>query len=82
MPQVEELLYYPVIIITTTTTTIIIIITATIIIIIIIIIPSTTTRSLRKNFDTVPGKNSIDSLKKTIIHGTSHIIWKVLQYEV
>ena len=39
------------------------------------------TRSLRKNLETVPGKNSIDSLQKTAILGTSHIIRKVLQCE-
>jgi len=39
------------------------------------------TRSLRKNFETVPGKYSIDSLQKTAILGTSHIIRKVLQCE-
>jgi len=39
------------------------------------------TRSLRKNLDTVPGKHLIDSLQKTAILGTSHIIWKVLQCE-
>ena len=37
------------------------------------------TRSLRKNLETVPGKHSIDSLQKTVILGTSHIIRKVLQ---
>ena len=40
------------------------------------------TRSLRKNLEAVPGKNSIDSLQKTAILGTSHIIWKVLQCEI
>ena len=39
------------------------------------------TRSLRKNLATVPGKHSIDSLQKTAILGTSHIIQKVLQCE-
>jgi len=39
------------------------------------------TRSLRKNLETVPGKHSIDSLQKTVILGTSHIIRKVLQCE-
>jgi len=39
------------------------------------------TRSLRKNFEAVPGKYSIDSLQKTAILGTSHIIRKVLQCE-
>ena len=51
------------------------------------IVPVTTgdtgvvTRSLRKNLEAVPGKHSIDSLQKTAILGTSHIIWKVLQCE-
>ena len=39
------------------------------------------TRSFRKNLETVPGKHSIDSLQKTAILGTSHIIRKVLQSE-
>jgi len=39
------------------------------------------TRSLNKNLETVPGKHSIDSLQKTAILGTSHIIRKVLQCE-
>jgi len=39
------------------------------------------TRSIRKNLETVPGKHSIDSLQKTAILGTSHIIRKVLQCE-
>ena len=39
------------------------------------------TRSLRKNLEAVPGKHSIDSLQKTAILGTSHIILKVLQCE-
>ena len=39
------------------------------------------TRSLRKNFEAVPGKLSIDSLQKTAILGTSHVIRKVLQCE-
>ena len=39
------------------------------------------TRSLRKNLEAVPGRHSIDSLKKTAILGTSHIIRKVLQCE-
>ena len=39
------------------------------------------TRSLRKNLETVPGKHSIDSLQKTAILGTSHIIRKVMQCE-
>jgi len=32
------------------------------------------TRSLRKNLEVVPAKHSIDSLQKTAILGTSHII--------
>jgi len=40
------------------------------------------TRNLRKNSETVPGKHSIDSIQKTAILGTSHIIQKVLQCEV
>jgi len=39
------------------------------------------TRNLRKNLETIPGKHSIDSLQKTAILGTSHIIRKVLQCE-
>ena len=39
------------------------------------------TRSLRKNLEAVPGKHSIDSVQKTAILGTSHIIRKVLQCE-
>ena len=39
------------------------------------------TRSLKKNLVTIPGKHSIDSLQKTAILGTSHIIRKVLQCE-
>ena len=39
------------------------------------------TRSLRKNVEAVSGKHSIDSLQKTAILGTSHIIRKVLQCE-
>jgi len=38
-------------------------------------------RSLKKNLETTPGKHSIDSLQKTAILGTSHIIQKVLQCE-
>jgi hypothetical protein len=36
---------------------------------------------LRKNLEAVPGKHSIDSLQKTAILRTSHIIRKVLQCE-
>jgi hypothetical protein len=35
------------------------------------------TRSLGKNLEAVPGKHSIDSLQKTAILGTTHIIWKL-----
>ena len=38
-------------------------------------------RSLRKNLESVPGEHSTDSLQKTAILGTSHIIRKVLQCE-
>jgi len=38
-------------------------------------------KSLRRNLEAVPGKHSIDSLQKTAILGTSHIIRKVLQCE-
>ena len=33
------------------------------------------------NLEAVPGKHSIDSLQKTVVLGTSHIIRKVLQCE-
>jgi hypothetical protein len=39
------------------------------------------TRSLRKHVEDIPGNHSIDSLQKTAILGTSHIIRKVLQCE-
>jgi hypothetical protein len=39
------------------------------------------TRSLRNNLEAVAGKHSIDSLQKTAVLGTSHIIRKVLQCE-
>jgi hypothetical protein len=38
-------------------------------------------RSLRKNLKAIPGKHSIDSLQKTAVLGTSHMIRKVLQCE-
>ena len=38
-------------------------------------------RSLMKNLEAVPGKHSTDSLQKTAIRGTSHIVQKVLQAE-
>jgi hypothetical protein len=34
-------------------------------------------RSLKKNLEAVPGKHSIDSVKKTAVLGTSHIIRKL-----
>ena len=37
--------------------------------------------SLKENLETIPRKHSIDSLQKTAIRGTSHIIRKVLQCE-
>ena len=36
---------------------------------------------LRKNLEAIAGEHSIDSLQKTAILGTSHIIRKVLQCE-
>jgi len=39
------------------------------------------TRSLKKNLEDIGGKHSIDSLQKTGIIGTSHIIPKALQCE-
>jgi hypothetical protein len=38
-------------------------------------------KSLQKYMETIPGQHSIDSLQKTAILGTSHIISKVLQAE-
>jgi hypothetical protein len=32
------------------------------------------TEGLKKNLETMPGTHSIDSLQKTVILGTSHII--------
>jgi hypothetical protein len=37
------------------------------------------TKGLKKNVEAMPGKHSINSLQKTAILGTSHIIRKVLQ---
>jgi hypothetical protein len=39
------------------------------------------TKGLRKHLEAVPGKHSIDSLQKTAVLGTSHIIRKILQCE-
>jgi hypothetical protein len=38
-------------------------------------------KNFRKNLEAIPGKQLIDSLQKTAILGTSHIIQKVLQCE-
>jgi hypothetical protein len=38
-------------------------------------------KSCRKNLEAKPGKHLIDSLQKTAIFGTSHIIRKVPQFE-
>jgi hypothetical protein len=34
-------------------------------------------KSLRKYLETIPGEHSVDSLQKTAVFGTSHIIRKV-----
>jgi hypothetical protein len=39
------------------------------------------TKGLKKNLEAIPGKHSIDSLQKTAVLGTSHIIGEVLQSE-
>jgi hypothetical protein len=39
------------------------------------------TKVLKKNLKTIPGKHSIDSLQKTAVLGTSHIIRKVMLSE-
>jgi hypothetical protein len=39
------------------------------------------TKGLKKYRETIPGKHSIDSLQKTAVLGTSHIIRKMLQSE-
>jgi hypothetical protein len=41
----------------------------------------TVTEGLKKNLEATPGKHSTDSLQKTAVLGTSHIIRKVLQCE-
>ena len=40
------------------------------------------TEGSRKNLESILGKHSAESLQQTAILGTSHITWKVLQYEV
>ena len=39
------------------------------------------TESLKKNLDAIPEKHTIDSLQRTAILGTGHVIRKVLQSE-
>ena len=39
------------------------------------------TKGLRKNLEAIARKRSVDSIQKTAMLGTSHIIWKVLQSE-
>ena len=39
------------------------------------------TKGLRKNLEVIPGKHSTDSLQKTAILRTSHIMCQVLQCE-
>jgi hypothetical protein len=39
------------------------------------------TEGLKKYLETIPGKQSVDSLQNTAVLGTSHIIRKVLQCE-
>jgi hypothetical protein len=39
------------------------------------------TKCLKENLEAIPGKNSIVSLQKTAILGTSHIVREVLQSE-
>jgi hypothetical protein len=43
--------------------------------------PNNNNNNNNNNVEAVPGKLSIDSLQKTAILGTSHIIRKVLQCE-
>jgi hypothetical protein len=39
-------------------------------------------KGLRKYLETISGKHSTDSIQKTAVLGTSHIIRKVLQSEI
>jgi hypothetical protein len=48
---------------------------------VIIRVTGIVTRGLKKYLETIPGKHSIDSLQKTVVLGTSHILRKVLQSE-
>jgi hypothetical protein len=36
------------------------------------------TKELKKNLEAIPAKHLVESLHKTAMHGTSHIIRKVL----
>jgi hypothetical protein len=47
----------------------------------IIVVAGIVTRSVRNYLEAIPRKHLIDSLQKTAILRTSHIIWKVLQCE-
>jgi hypothetical protein len=38
-------------------------------------------KGLEENLEAIPGEHSIDSLQKTSVHGTAHIIQKVVQSE-
>ena len=40
------------------------------------------TKGLKKDLEAAPRKHSVDSLHKTAVVGTSHIILKVLQSEI
>jgi hypothetical protein len=52
-----------------------------------VIIPAVTgatgmvTKGLKKSLEAIAGKHSINSLQKTVVRVTSHIIWKVVQSE-
>ena len=48
---------------------------------VIIVATGIVTRSLKKNLQAIPGTHPIDSLQKTAILGTSHILRKALQCE-
>jgi hypothetical protein len=51
------------------------------IILVITVATKIVTKGIKKNLKAIPGKHSTDSLQKTAILGTSHIIRKVLQCE-
>ena len=48
---------------------------------VIIVANGIATNGLKKGLEAIPGKYSVDSLKKTAIPGKSHIIRKVLLSE-